>query len=121
MSLQTAPQVRREPRPAPGRAVRAAQLVVDDLFGPVARRGFALRYWDGTVDSPPIEPRFTLVLRQPGALRRMLLPPSELSLVEAYLRSRGVDLDFADDDTCIALMREFTAAKPELWDEDIGV
>ena len=85
MSLQTAPQVRREPRPAPGRAVRAAQLVVDDLFGPVARRGFALRYWDGTVDSPPIEPRFTLVLRQPGALRRMLLPPSELSLVEAYL------------------------------------
>src|SRR5439155_2202208 len=74
-----------EQRPVLGRAVREAQLVVEDLFGPVARRGFALCYWDGTVDSPPIGPRFTLVIRRPGALRRMLLPPSELSLVEAYL------------------------------------
>jgi cytosine/creatinine deaminase len=39
---------------------------------------------------------------------------------EAYVRSRGVDLVVVDDPTCVELMREFIAARPELWDEDIG-
>jgi cytosine/creatinine deaminase len=39
---------------------------------------------------------------------------------EAYVRSRGVDVVVVGDPTCIALMREFIAARPELWDEDIG-
>lgn len=39
---------------------------------------------------------------------------------EDYLRSRGVELVLADDQTCIAMMTEFIAAHPELWDEDIG-
>ncbi len=39
---------------------------------------------------------------------------------EAYLESRGVSLEVADDAECIALMREFIAASPELWNEDIG-
>ena len=39
---------------------------------------------------------------------------------ESYLRSRGVELDIRDDPECIRLMREFIAAKPELWHEDIG-
>ncbi len=40
---------------------------------------------------------------------------------ESYLRSRGVQLDIRDDPECIRLMREFIAARPELWNEDIGV
>ena len=40
---------------------------------------------------------------------------------EAYVRSRGVELVIVDDAECIALMREFIAARPELWNEDIGV
>ena len=40
---------------------------------------------------------------------------------EDYLRSRGVELDIRDDAECVALMREFIAANPELWNEDIGV
>ena len=40
---------------------------------------------------------------------------------EDYVRSRGVELEILDDETCIAMMREFIAAKPELWNEDIGV
>jgi cytosine/creatinine deaminase len=39
---------------------------------------------------------------------------------ESYLRSRGVQLDIRDDPECIGLMREFIAARPELWHEDIG-
>jgi cytosine deaminase len=37
------------------------------------------------------------------------------------LRSRGVAVDVLQDNTCIALMRDFIAARPELWNEDIGV
>jgi cytosine deaminase len=39
---------------------------------------------------------------------------------EDYVRSRGVQLDIRDDAECIRLMREFIAARPELWNEDIG-
>ncbi len=40
---------------------------------------------------------------------------------EEYVRSRGVKLEIVDDATCVQLMRDFIAAKPELWNEDIGV
>lgn len=40
---------------------------------------------------------------------------------EALLRSRGVQVEVLQDETCIQLMREFIAARPELWNEDIGV
>jgi cytosine deaminase len=39
---------------------------------------------------------------------------------EAYLRSRGVELEILDDAECIQLMRDFIAARPDLWNEDIG-
>lgn len=39
---------------------------------------------------------------------------------EDYLRSRGVELVVLDDPTCIQMMEEFIAKKPELWNEDIG-
>lgn len=39
---------------------------------------------------------------------------------EDYLRSRGVDVAVVDDAECVRLMREFVAARPGLWHEDIG-
>ncbi len=39
---------------------------------------------------------------------------------EEYVRSRGVELQIVDDPQCIELMRQFIAARPELWNEDIG-
>ncbi|HVT20873.1 MAG TPA: nucleoside deaminase [Mycobacteriales bacterium] len=39
---------------------------------------------------------------------------------EDHLRSRGVEVVVADDEECKTLMREFIAANPELWNEDIG-
>ncbi len=39
---------------------------------------------------------------------------------EDYVRSRGVQLVILNESECIRLMREFIAARPELWNEDIG-
>lgn len=39
---------------------------------------------------------------------------------EALLRSQGVELVVRDDPACIRLMRDFIAAEPGLWNEDIG-
>jgi len=40
---------------------------------------------------------------------------------EELLRSRGVQVEVLQDSRCIALMEQFIAEKPELWNEDIGV
>jgi cytosine deaminase len=40
---------------------------------------------------------------------------------EDLLRSRGVSVQVVQDPRCIAMMRAFIAAHPELWNEDIGV
>ncbi len=40
---------------------------------------------------------------------------------EAYVRSHGVRVEILNDATCIQLMRDFIKARPELWNEDIGV
>ena len=74
-------------------ALRHSRRVVETLFGPPAARAFAVRYWDGTVERGQRTPTpFTFVIARPGALRAMLLPPSELSIVEAYL-SGDVDIE----------------------------
>ncbi len=40
---------------------------------------------------------------------------------EDYVRSRGVQLEIIQDAECIRLMEAFIKAKPELWNEDIGI
>lgn len=39
---------------------------------------------------------------------------------EVWLRSRGVTVEVVQDEACIAIMKEFMQAHPELWNEDIG-
>lgn len=39
---------------------------------------------------------------------------------EELLRARGVEVEVLDDPDCVALMRGFIEARPELWQEDIG-
>ena len=39
---------------------------------------------------------------------------------EELLRARGVQLDVVQDPECIAMMKDFIATHPELWNEDIG-
>lgn len=40
---------------------------------------------------------------------------------EEWLRARGVRVDVVQDDRCIRLMTGFIKARPDLWNEDIGV
>lgn len=77
------------PKPVPARSLQdRAQSILHDLFGPPALRRFAIRYWDGSTEPAGVagSPDFTIVLNHPGSLARMLLPPSQLTLAEAYVR-----------------------------------
>lgn len=71
------------------RAIDLTARILDRLFAP---RTFPVRLWNGTT-LPTVAPspasdgsRFTVVLTHPGALRRMFLPPSDLTIGEAYAR-----------------------------------
>lgn len=39
---------------------------------------------------------------------------------ENYMRSRGVIIEVLNDPGCMALMEDFIASEPILWNEDIG-
>ncbi|HEY0527774.1 MAG TPA: cyclopropane-fatty-acyl-phospholipid synthase family protein [Gemmatimonadaceae bacterium] len=68
--------------------------VLDLAFGSPAERNYDIRLWNGTAQRGMLSPRadFSLFVRRRGALRRMLLPPSELSLVEAFI-SNDIDIE----------------------------
>lgn len=78
------------------RDVEEARELIESLFAGRSPRRFAVRLWnDGEIPADGgVNPRFTLNLRHPGALRRMFLPPGELSIGEAYLRG---DFDIEGD------------------------
>ena len=40
---------------------------------------------------------------------------------EEYLKSKGIDVEVLQDETCIAMMRKFISENTKLWSEDIGV
>ena len=54
-------------------------------------------------------------------IRKIIVGENETFMgEEELLRGRGVQVDVVHDQTCVELMRGFIAAKPELWNEDIG-
>ncbi|MDQ2889450.1 MAG: cyclopropane-fatty-acyl-phospholipid synthase family protein [Gemmatimonadota bacterium] len=71
---------------AVSRELGAARSALEILFGPPESRPFAVRFWTGDVDGP-VEPppSFTLGLNHAGTLRRMLRPPFELSICQAFI------------------------------------
>ena len=74
-------------------ALYHSRRVIAALFGAPAVRTFDVRYWDGSTDVGLAgSSRYVLVVNGKGALRAMLLPPSELSIVEAFL-SGQIDVD----------------------------
>ncbi|MFI0990811.1 class I SAM-dependent methyltransferase [Streptomyces exfoliatus] len=88
-------------RPA---ADRLAELLNLFTAGPLPVR---LRAWDGSEAGPAEAP--LVVLRSPGALRRLLWQPNELGLAEAYITG---DLD-VDGDLGTALSRAGRAVRDQ--------
>jgi cyclopropane-fatty-acyl-phospholipid synthase len=70
-------------------AIQVTLSLLEDVFGSYPLPDVAVRLWDGTTWKPETESggpaRCTLVLQHPGALRKMFLPASDLSLSEAYI------------------------------------
>ncbi len=61
--------------------------VLHDIFSDFHPRNFSIRLWDGTTwdaEEGHVS-RFTMVLRHPGALRRMLMHANQLTIGEAYV------------------------------------
>ena len=66
--------------------VKIALDFLQNVLGDYQPRDFAIEFWDGsTWEAETPEPLFTIVLKHPGALRRMFLPPNELTMGEAYI------------------------------------
>ncbi len=92
------------------RALQTTISLLQDLFGSIQQRNFAVRLWDGSTWRPgggSEEPvRFTVVLQHPGALRQMFLPPNDLTLGEAYIYN---DFDIEGDiEAVFPLAEHFT-------------
>ncbi|HWV57037.1 MAG TPA: cyclopropane-fatty-acyl-phospholipid synthase family protein [Longimicrobiales bacterium] len=98
------PAATSRPSPAPGsKHLETSRAILADLFGPPETRAFGVRYWDeyeeaGATDSPP----FTIVLAWPGALRQLMLPPTERNAAEAYVYGH-VDIE-GDVETAVATL-----------------
>jgi cyclopropane-fatty-acyl-phospholipid synthase len=58
---------------------------LDTILADYPRRDFQVQLWDGSTWGAEKQPRFTLVLKHPEALRSMFLSASELTLGEAYI------------------------------------
>ncbi|HEU4632088.1 MAG TPA: cyclopropane-fatty-acyl-phospholipid synthase family protein [Gemmatimonadaceae bacterium] len=87
----------RAPTPGPSSTADAAlyhaRQVIALLFGPPSVRRFDVRYWDGMVErASTADTPYLLAVNDAGALRRMLLPPSELAIVETFLAG-GIDVE----------------------------
>lgn len=76
--------------------VLTSLFLIQKIFEYYHPRNFNVRLWDGTQwDSESgRSPVFTIVIRHPGALQRMFLPPNELTLGEAYIYN---DFDIEGD------------------------
>jgi cyclopropane-fatty-acyl-phospholipid synthase len=72
----------------------ASAEFLEALLEDYPNRDFQVRLWDGTTCGAVRQPRFTLVLKHPGALHAMFSRPSELTLGEAYIYD---DVDIEGD------------------------
>lgn len=99
--------------PSTDRAVIGTKNFLERLLPP--RRPFDIRFWNGTVLPGDSEPRLTIVINSPGAVRRMFRLPIELAVGEAFIRG---DWDVEGDlFAAFNLMNEITRAirSPSDW------
>ena len=98
---------------------RATTNFLDSLLADYPRRDFRVRLWDGTSWGTEDRPRFTLVVKQPEALRAMFAFPGELTLGEAYIYD---DFDIEGDiEVTFDLADYLLGQERSLWERfDLG-
>ncbi len=85
-------------------AVLSGIRFLEELTAEYHRHRFAVRFWDGTLWGDTQSPRFTLAIRHPVALKRILLSSSELALGEAFIYD---DFDIEGNVECAVDFAEF--------------
>lgn len=60
------------------------------------------------------------LVRQFGIGRLVVGEARTFAGQHAWLADAGVDVTVVDDAECVAMMTDFVAARPDLWNEDIG-
>lgn len=88
------------------RAVRVALAVLDEVFRDYGPCDFAVRLWNGQTwpVSLDCDPRFTVVIHRPSALRPMLLSRKDLYLSEAFIYG---DLTVEGDLSGLFVLRDY--------------
>ncbi len=96
---------------ATDQAVQITLSLLRDIFSSAPQHEVAVRLWDGTTWKPELagSTRCTLVLQHPGALRKMFVPPSDLSLGEAYIYN---DFDIEGDIEALLPLMEYFLERP---------
>lgn len=94
---------------ATDQAVQVTLFFLQDIFSSLPPCDVAVRLWDGTTWRPESQSggpaRCTLVLQHPGALRKMFMPPNDLTLGEAYIYN---DFDIEGEIEVLLPMVEYT-------------
>lgn len=99
---------------APERLQEAVRRLLDHLFE--GERPFGVRLWDGAYLPPSAgaDPHVDVVLQRPEVLARLLEPPLDLALGEAYLEG-SVDVD-GDLEALLALLEQHAGRlSPTRW------
>jgi cyclopropane-fatty-acyl-phospholipid synthase len=99
-----------------GRWIALTVSILDRVFP--RPRGFNVRLWDSEELAEDSSAPFTLVLNQPGALRRMFSPSIELSLGEAFINK---DFDIEGDIISAFTCMESIAGKLSSPAEMVGL
>ena len=97
-------------------AVQTSRDMLAILASGYSPRDFAVRFWDGSRLEPEAgqEALFTLALKHPGAMKKMLWPPDGVAFAEAYVYD---DFDIEGDIFAFFRFTQFLIKKkPGLWE-----
>lgn len=93
--------------------------LLEHLFPAQLLNGVSFRLWDGTIyPAQNSAGTTTIVLNHPGALRAMLLPGTEVGLVEAYLYN---DFDIEGDIEAVFPLGEALAERTNGWQKKLDI
>jgi cyclopropane-fatty-acyl-phospholipid synthase len=99
-------------------AARLTWHLLDELFAGDRSHNISVRLWNGTC-WPDEAPRpATIVLKHPGALRKMFLPGTELSLAEAYLYD---DFDIEGDIEAVFELADALVEATSGWRKKLSI